>query len=139
MTREPLLTSLARNMLAAALLGALLLIALPRRGALGWDYFDTFIVAFCFTFLGYLVEVLLLQLPEIESGAGRLVRVAGWFGGGLWCYLVARFLWVQFARDLNDLPPLVWGGVFFVGLELVLHAALNAAGRPNFYRPSPMP
>ena len=83
--------------------------------------------------------MLLLALPKIETGAGRLVRVAGWFAGGLWCYVVARWLWLRYGRDLNDLPGLVWGGVFFIGLELVVHAALKARGQPNFYQPAAEP
>lgn len=125
---EPLLKVLTRNTLAALLLGVVLVIALPRSGALTWDYFDAFVVALCFTLLGYYVEVLLLKIPGIDAGAGWLVRLAGWFGGGLWCYLLARLLWVQFGRNLEELPPLVWGGVFLVALELVIHGWARAVG-----------
>src|SRR5436309_2488918 len=64
---------------------------------------------------------LLIALPDIHSGAGPLVRLAGWFAGGLWCYVVARWLWIRFGRDLNELPGLLWGGVFLVVLELVMN------------------
>jgi hypothetical protein len=118
---EPFLKILTRNTLAALVLGAVLLLVLPRHGSLGADFVNTFAVAFCFTFLGYYVERILLALPDIHSGAGPLVRLAGWFAGGLWCYVVARWLWLRFGRDLQELPGLLWGGVFLVALELVMH------------------
>jgi len=79
------------------------------------------------------VELAALALPDIETGVGRLVRVAVWFAGGLWCYVVARFLWVKYGRDLNELPSLIWGGVLFIAIELVVHAVLHARGRPSFF------
>lgn len=135
MTGERFLTALARNVLLAAVLGVVFLLGLPRRGSFGWDYLDAFTLAFCFTFLGYYVEVLLLKIPEIEIGVGRLLRIAGWFAGGLWCFVVGRYLWTLYGRDPADLPPLVYGGLFLVGLELVLHGLLNALGKPSFYKP----
>jgi hypothetical protein len=119
---EPFLKILTRNTIAALLLGAVFLLAFPRHGSLAADFVDTFAVAFCFTFLGRYVDAIVLALPEIESGVGPLVRVAGWFAGGLWCYIVARWLWVHLGRDLSELPALVWGGVFLVALELVMNS-----------------
>jgi len=46
---------------------------------------------------------------------------------------VARFLWVKYGRDLNELPSLVWGGVIFIAIELVVHAVLHGRGRPSFF------
>ena len=134
MNRETLLTTLGRNALLAALLGVVFFFALPRTdgGAL-WDYFDVFSLALCFTLVGHYIEVLLLRMPGIDTGAGKLVRLAGWFAGGLWCYVVGRWLWLQYRRDLNDLPGLIWGGVFLVALELALHLGLRMQGKPNFY------
>lgn len=126
---EPFLKTLTRDTLAAAVLGVGFLVALPRHGSLAADFVDAFTVAFCFTFLGHYVEVVLLALPEIHTGLGRLVRGAGWFAGGLWCYVIARWLWIKVGRDLSELPALVWGGVFFVVLELAIHAGLQAMGR----------
>ena len=134
MTREPFLTALARNVVLAAVVGLLLLIGLPRHGTLVWDFLDVFTLAFCFAFIGYYVEVLLLALPGIATGIGRLIRVAGWFAGGLWCYVIGRFLWSIYGRDIAELPGLVFGGVFFVALQLALHGALAAAGKPSFYK-----
>lgn len=133
MDREPFLTTLSRNTIAAGLLAVAFLIVLPRHAAFLWDYVDVFTVAFCFTFLGHYVDALLLRVPEIEDGVGRIVRLLGWFAGGLWCYVLARWLWTRYGRDVHELPGLVWGGVFFVGLELVAHAMLKARGKPGLY------
>lgn len=128
---EPFLKTLTRDTLRAVVLGVGFFVALPRHASLAADFVDAFIVAFSFTFLGHYVEVVLLALPEIHTGLGRLVRGAGWFAGGLWCYVIARWLWIKVGRDLNELPALVWGGVFLVVLELAIQAGLRAMGRRN--------
>ena len=133
MGAERFLTTLTRTTVAAGLVAVVFLFAVPRHAGLLWDSVDAFTVAFCFTFLGHYVDALLLRIPEIEVGVGRVVRVLGWFAGGLWCYVVARWLWTVYGRDLHDLPAPLWGGVFFVGLELVVHAAMKARGRRSFY------
>ncbi|OLC04713.1 MAG: hypothetical protein AUH78_07590 [Gemmatimonadetes bacterium 13_1_40CM_4_69_8] len=120
--RTPFMRALTRTTIAALVLALALLVALPRHGSLGSDFVDVFTLTFCFTFLGHYIDALLRALPGIETGPGRLVRLAGWFAGGLWCYLVARWLWIRYGRDLNDLPGLVWGGAFLVVLELIMSA-----------------
>ena len=125
--------ALTRNTLLAALLALLLYGVLPKHGKFGWDFLDAFILAFSFTYVGHLVESLLLKIPGIETGAGKLVRVVGWFAGGLWCYVLARWVLTLSGRNTTELPPLLWGGVFFVGLEFVVHGLLQASGKPNFY------
>ncbi len=122
--------TLTRTTLLALLLGGVFLLALPRHGSLGADFVDSFTIAFCFTFLGHYVEALLLALPEIETGVGHVVRVAGWFAGGLWCYVIARWLWSRLGRDVHELPGLVWGGVFLVALELVMQRAVRRPDAP---------
>lgn len=111
---EPFLKTLSRSTIAAALLALVLLMALPRHGSFLGDFVDVFTVAFCFTFLGPYIDGLLRALPGIEVGPGRVVRIVGWFAGGLWCYLIGRWLWIKYGRDLNELPGLIWGGVFLV-------------------------
>lgn len=133
MNRERILTTLTRSTALAAVLGAALFFILPRQANGWWGFLDAFTLAFCFAFFGHYVEVLLLMVPGIEVGAGRLVRLAGWFAGGMWVYEIGRRLWLLYGRSTLDLPPLVWGGVFFVVLELVLHAVLRAQGKPNYY------
>jgi hypothetical protein len=116
---ESFFRTLTRSALAAGVVGILLLFVLPRHGSIASDFVDTFTLAFCFTFLGRYVDALLLSLPGIREGVGPLVRVVGWFAGGLWCYVIARWLWIRYGRDLDDLPGLLWGGVLLVVLELV--------------------
>ena len=118
---EPFMRTLTRNTIAALVLAPVLLVALPRHASFAADVVDVFTLGFCFTFLGHYVDALLLALQGIETAVGRLVRLAGWFAGGLWCYVVARWLWIKLGRDLNDLPGLLWGGVFLVVLELVMN------------------
>jgi hypothetical protein len=125
------MTALTRNTLLAVPLALVFFVALPRQGALGWDLLDDFTLAFAFTYVGYFVEVLLLKLPGIETGAGRLVRVLGWFAGGLWCYELGRWALVAYGRDLRTFPPLLYGGFFFVALQLFLHALKPRVAPPQ--------
>jgi hypothetical protein len=118
---ERFLSVVKHATLAAALLGVVLLVALPRHASILTDFADAFTIAFCFTFLGHYIEALLLALPGIRTGVGPLVRVAGWFAGGLWCYVIARWLWIRYGREPSELPGLLWGGVFLVALELVMN------------------
>jgi hypothetical protein len=133
MTGERFLGMLTRNAALSAVLALILLPFLPRDTGLGWAYGDAFVAALVFTVLGYYVELLLLRIPGIDAGVGRVVRVTGWFAGGLWCYVVARVVWRLLGHDATTLPLLPWGGVFLVALELLLHAGLRASRRPNFY------
>lgn len=131
---ERFLAALTRNAVAAAFLAVLFFFGLPRHAGAGWDYLDVYVLAFCFTFIGYYVEVLLLKIPDIDVGAGKLVRLAGWFAGGLWCFVVGRYCWHLLGRDMAELPSLPIGGLFNVGFQLVLHAVLQAAGKPSFFK-----
>jgi len=130
---ERFLTTVTRTGVAAGIIALILVLLLPRHAGFGLDFVDLFSVAFCFTFLGHYVEVFLLAVPQISVGAGRLVRLAGWFAGGLWCYVVARWLWVHYGRNLAELPGLLWGGVFLIALELVVHGWMKSRGVANFY------
>jgi hypothetical protein len=116
---EPFLKTLTRTSVVAGALGIVFLFAFPRHATIFSDFVDVFSVAFCFTFLGHYVDRLLLALPGIRTGVGPVVRVVGWFAGGLWCAVIARWLWMQYGRDLRELPGLIWGGVLLVVLELV--------------------
>jgi hypothetical protein len=119
--------ALTRNTLLAIPLALLLYVA----GA--GDLLGAFTIAFCFTFVGHLVETVLLMIPGIETVLGRLIRMLGWFAGGLWCYQLGRWMWALYGNDPQVLPRLLSGGVFFVGLELIVHVLLRAGGKPNFY------
>jgi len=111
---EPFFKTLTRATVVAGALGIVLLVAFPRHASLFSDFVDVFTVAFCFTFLAPYVDRLLLALPGIRTGVGPVVRVVGWFAGGLWCAVIARWLWMNLGRDLGELPGLIWGGVFLV-------------------------
>jgi len=124
---------LTRNTLLAVLLALVISAALPGQGNLAWDFLDAFTIAFSFTYVGHWVEVLLLKIPGIDTAGGRVVRMLGWFAGGLWCYVLARWALVAYGRDTSALPALIWGGFFFVALQFVVHAFLQARGKPNFY------
>jgi len=115
----PFFKTLMRTGSIALVLGLVLLMILPRHASFWSDYVDAFTVAFCFTFMGHYVDWLLRGLPAVTEGVGPVVRVAGWFAGGLWCMVVARWLWMGMGRDLRELPGLLWGGVFLVIYELV--------------------
>lgn len=133
MIGQRFLTVLTRNAALSAVLALILLPFLPREAGLGWTYADAFIAVLVFTVLGYFVEVVLLRIPGVDAGVGRVVRLTGWFAGGLWCYVAASAVWRLLGHDATILPPLPWGGAFLVALELLLHAGLRVAGRPNFY------
>jgi hypothetical protein len=133
MMRERFLTTLTRSTGLAVVLGVVLYFVLPRQGGGWWGLLDAFTLAFCFAFLGHYLELILLMIPDIEVGIGRVVRLAGWFGGGMWIYEIGRRIWLLYGRSTLDLPSLVWGGAFFVVLELVIHALLRAQGKPNYY------
>lgn len=125
--------ALTRNTLLAIVLALVIVLVLPRRSSFLWDYLDAFTLAFSFTYVGHLVESLLLKLPGIETPGGKVIRVLGWFAGGLWCYELARWALVAYGRDTSELPALIWGGLFFVALEFLVHGILQATGKPNFY------
>ena len=114
--------ALTRNTLLAIPLALVFFVTLPRQGALGWDLLDDFTLAFAFTYVGYWVEVLLLKVPGIETGSGFVIRVVGWFAGGLWCYELGRLALRVYGRDTTVLPALVYGGLWFVVLQFALHA-----------------
>jgi hypothetical protein len=121
--------ALTRNTLLAIPIAIIVDMILPAS----YDLLDAFTIAFSFCYLGYLVEKLLLRIPGIETAGGKIVRVLGWFAGGLWCYVLARWALVAYGRDTSALPSLIWGGLFFVGLQFVMHGLLQATGKPNFY------
>ena len=121
--------ALTRNTLLAVPLALLFFLTLPRQGTLGWDLLDDFTLAFAFTYVGYWVEVLLLKVPGIHTGAGPMIRALGWFAGGLWCYELGRLALLAYGRDTTQLPPLMYGGIWFVALQIVLHI-LKPRGAP---------
>ncbi len=117
---SPWLRTTARSLVAAVPLALILFLVVPRHAGIASDAFDVYSIAFCFTFLGALFDVVLLALPGITEGLGWLVRFTGWFAGGLWCGVIGRWLWFRYARDLADLPGIVWGGVAMILIEIIM-------------------
>lgn len=111
--------------MAAVPLALVLFLVVPRHAGIASDAFDVYSIAFCFTFLGALFDVLLLALPGITQGLGWLVRFTGWFAGGLWCAVIGRWLWFRYARDLTDLPGIIWGGVAMIVIEMIMSVIRN--------------
>ncbi len=117
---SPWLRTTARSLVAAVPLALILFLVVPRHAGIASDAFDVYSIAFCFTFLGALFDVVLLALPGITEGLGWLVRFTGWVAGGLWCGVIGRWLWFRYARDLADLPGIVWGGVAMILIEIIM-------------------
>lgn len=113
--------ALTRNTLLAIPLALAFFVTLPRQGELLWDLLDDFTLAFAFTYVGYWVEVLLKKIPDIHSGTGFVVRLLGWFAGGLWCYELGRWALLAYGRDTSLLPPLIYGGFWFIAIQIVLN------------------
>ena len=122
---SPWLRTVARSLVAAVPLALILFLVMPRHAGIASDAFDVYSIAFCFTFLGALFDVVLLALPGITEGLGWLVRFTGWFAGGLWCGVIGRWLWFRYARDLADLPGIVWGGVAMIVIEMIMLVIRN--------------
>jgi hypothetical protein len=122
---SPWLRTAARSLVAAVPLALILFLVVPRHAGIASDAFEVYSIAFCFTFLGVLFDVVLLALPGITEGLGWLVRFTGWFAGGLWCGVIGRWLWFRYARDLADLPGIVWGGVAMVLIEIFMLLNIN--------------
>ena len=122
---SPWLRTAARSLVAAVPLALVLFLVVPRHAGFVSDAFDVFSIAFVFTFLGALFDVLLLALPGITQGLGWLVRFTGWFAGGLWCGVIGRWLWFRYARDPADLPGIIWGGVAMILIQVLMLVIRN--------------
>ena len=110
--------ALTRNTLLAVPLALLLSALLPGHGSFGWNFLDAFTLAFSFTYVGHLVEVLLLKIPGIETPGGKIIRVFGWFGGGLWCYVLARWALLAYGRDTRVVTVPALGRPVFRGARV---------------------
>jgi hypothetical protein len=94
-------------------------------------------LALWFSLGGHCIEVAFLNGIRPRISGGRLTQAAArlglWFVGGAIVYV----LMATTARLLPLRPPSLaswWlGGLFFIGLELLVHATLALRGLPNFY------
>lgn len=131
--REPLRTTLLRTTIIALVAGGVF--AFQSRGRISWPV--AALLFLWFSFGGHWVELWYLNWLRPRISTARYVqivaRVGTWFVGGtvlaLGMALTARALGLGPARW-----PAWWlGGIAFIGLELVVHLALQLRGRPSFY------
>ncbi len=95
------------------------------------------LVALWFSLGGHFVEVLMRnRLRHHVGGSGpvqAVTRLIYWFAAG--SVLYAGAVATRAILTGRGLAPWPWwvGGIFFVGLELVVHLVLRARGLPSFY------
>ena len=131
--REPLRTTMIRNALIA--IGAGTVLAASAR-SIRWPF--AVVLMLWPSFGGHWIEVWYLnwlrpRLPAAPS-VQRLARIGTWFVGGcglgLGMSLTARAL----GGNGPATRPAWWlAGVVFVGLELIVHVALQLRGKQSFF------
>jgi hypothetical protein len=131
---EPFRVTLTRTVGIALIAGAAL--ATRWGGLARWPL--TTVLMLWPTLGGHYVELAFLEtvrprLPQ-SRGAQAVARIAVWFVGGALLAVGMRFTAIALHAP-RPLPASAWwiGGLAFIGLELVVHLALYARGRPNFY------
>ncbi|SRR6266540_587251 len=130
---EPIGRTLARNIAIALVVGATL--AFRKRDAGLLAPFSA--LALWFSLGGHYVEAAFLNGIRPRLSSARLTQVSArlgaWFVGGSMLYV----LMAATAHVLPVQPPHLvscwFGGLFFIGLELFVHAVLAIRGLPNFY------
>jgi hypothetical protein len=132
--REPLRTTLVRAGRIALIAGAVL--ALPRGGPARWP--TATLLTLWPSFGGHWVELWFLNRLRPRLSAARamqiIARLAVWFIGGVGLAIGMGLT----AKALAGFRPARWphwwiGGLAFIGIELVVHLALQFRGRPSFY------
>ena len=131
--REPFRATLLRNGIIASVAGAVL--------AQRWGGFSHWPIATLLavwpSFGGHYVEIFYLNGLRPRIPAGRFARsgtrLGVWFLGG-----IALAAGMGQTAALAGVGPRHWpawwtGGAVFVGIELVVHMALQLRGRPSFY------
>ena len=131
---EPFRVTLTRTVGIALIAGAAL--ATRWGGLARWPL--TTVLMLWPTLGGHYVELAFLEtvrprLPQ-SRGAQAVARIAVWFVGGALLAVGMRFTAIVLHAP-RPLPASAWwiGGLAFIALELVVHLALYARGRPNFY------
>ena len=97
----------------------------------------TTLLALWFSLGGHVVEVLFRNRLRYRIGGQApvqiLTRLVFWFVGGSVLYIGALAT-RAILTGRGDIPWPWWtGGVFFVGLELVVHLLLRARRQPSFF------
>jgi hypothetical protein len=132
--REALRTTLLRTIFIALVAGAA--VAHWSGGRLSWPL--AALLVLWFSFGGHWVELWYLRWLRPRLSAAHAVRIATrigtWFVGGtvlaLGMVLTARAL----SGNSSARWPAWWmGGAAFIGLELLVHLALQVRGRPSVF------
>ena len=133
--REPVRTTLLRTGTIAVIIGAILAAA-SHGGVARWP--AATLIALWPALGGHFVELLFLNVlrPRLPAtrGAQIAARLLVWFGGGV---LLALGMYVTAVAVIGPRPlrwpAVVIAGVAFIGIELIVHLALQRRGRPSFY------
>lgn len=132
--QEPLLTTLTRTGTIALVIGVLLA---WRLGGLAYWPIAT-LLALWISLGGHYVELWFLNWLRPRLAAARALqaaaRLATWFVGGAAMTLGMRLTAMAFAWPGPARWSAWWaGGLGFIGIELVVHLAMQLRGRPTFY------
>jgi len=131
--REPLRTTLLRTGAIALVVGAALA---PRFGGLAqWP--AAVLLVLWFSFGGHWVEVCFLNVLRPRLPAARpgqvAARLAVWFAGGVVLAAGMKLTAVALGAGPANWPALYLGGLAFIVVELLVHAARLLLRRPNVY------
>jgi hypothetical protein len=134
--REPLRVTLVRTGTIALVIGAVLAWRLGG-GLARWPI--AILLVFWLSFGGHWVELGFLnglrpRLPVMRAVQVG-VRVGVWFIGGIGLALGMRLTAMALTGfgPARHWPALWFGGLAFIGIELVVHLVLQLRGRPNFF------
>jgi hypothetical protein len=135
--REPLRTTLGRTIFIAVVAGTVLAVWSARAARpIRWPV--ALVLMLWISFGGHWVELWYLNWlrPRLPSAptVQRVARLGTWFLGG--CALGIGMMVT--ARALSGMRRTQWpawwaAGLVFVGVELVVHAMLQARGRPSAF------
>jgi hypothetical protein len=131
---EPLIQTLRRTVSIAVVVGLGVAVATHRLGA--WPLAT--LLALWFSLGGHYVEVGFLTRVRPRLSRRRsvevLARLLAWFVGGVTlAWGMALTVRLLFGGRWSPFPAWYWGGVAFVGVELVVHLWLELRRRPSFY------
>ena len=133
--REPLRVTLLRTGAIAIIAGAIL--AASRGGMRSWPV-ATLLLLWP-SFGGHWVEILFLnylrpKLPS-ERAVQVMARLLVWFVGGVVLLYAVRLTESVLAPQLRLTHRVPWwaGGLAFIAIEFIAHAAMALRKTPNFY------
>ncbi|MCW3061110.1 MAG: hypothetical protein JWQ02_2931 [Capsulimonas sp.] len=132
--QEPLRVTLTRTVTIALIVGALL--ALRMGGLAYWP--KAALLMLWPSFGGHWVELWFLNYLRPRLRVAHVVqagvRFVVWFIAGVVLFLAVKLTSTALPGFQPQRWPAWWlGGLFFIGIELVAHLALQLRGRPSFY------